>query len=488
MKEWIDMGIRIQPQEIDVPEEDPFRNDLLGRKSSVEVLTHLLGSIEGPCVLAVDAGWGAGKTTFLRIWAQHLRNEAFPVVEFNAWETDFAGDPFVALSTELTEALTAYDERAGQALKDKIARTQQLAKEVARRSVPSLIRLATWGILDVQPLMEKELGEALAAYAKKESTGYEEARAAVDEFREALRDIAQESRDSQGSRPVVVVIDELDRCRPTYAVELLEAAKHLFAVDGILFVLGVNRSELAHSVTAIYGGGFDAKGYLRRFVDLEFRLPEPGRSQFVEAALDTIRIGDFFSRTEDENARLDQEAALVRQWLPKFFGSPDLDLRRIAQAVHHLGLVFASLRTDQRSFALTAVVALIVRTIDPELYFRFTCGAATDLEVVDRVFAGNLGQQRLQLEHPGCMFEVMIASAAHEVSGRFNESIDSPLLARYEKLLDTETPDSPARKHAAKVLELYRSLNAGFNPGRFGFLESVKRLELLSRGLLDQGE
>ena len=488
MTEWIDMGIRIQPLEIDVPKDDPFRHDLLDRRSSVRVLTHLLGSIEGPCVLAVDAGWGAGKTTFLRILAQQLRNESFPVVEFNAWETDFAGDPFSALSTELTDGLQEYDERADQTLKDKIARTKKLAKEVTRRSVPSLIRLATWGILDLQSLMEKELGEALAAFAKKTSTGYEEARAAVDEFREALRDIAQASRDSLGSRPVVVVIDELDRCRPSYAVELLEAAKHLFAVDGILFVLGVNRSELAHSVTALYGAGFDADGYLRRFVDLEFRLPEPERSRFIEATLDAIRIGDFFSRTKDENASVDQEETLVRQWLPKFFASSDLDLRRIGQALHHLGLVYGSLRSNQRSFVLTAVVALIVRTIDPELYIRFTRGAATDLEVVDRVFEGNPGLRRLQLEHPGCMFEVMVASAAQEVSGRFDESMDSPLLARYKKLLDTETSDSLAKKHATKVLHLYRELNAGFNPRRFGFLESVMRLELLSRGLLGQEE
>ena len=51
------MGIRIQPREIEVPEKDPFENDLLDRKESVEVLTHLVRSFEGPCVLAVDAAW-----------------------------------------------------------------------------------------------------------------------------------------------------------------------------------------------------------------------------------------------------------------------------------------------------------------------------------------------------------------------------------------------------------------------------------------------
>ena len=99
------MGFRVQPPPIDIPEDDPFSNDLLDRRESAEVLTHLLASIEGPCVLAVDAAWGNGKTTFLGMWSQHLRNEGFPVVGFNAWETDFSEDPFIALSTELTEGL-----------------------------------------------------------------------------------------------------------------------------------------------------------------------------------------------------------------------------------------------------------------------------------------------------------------------------------------------------------------------------------------------
>ena len=146
------MGIRIQPREIDVPAHDPFRNDLLGRKESAEVLTYLVGSIEGPCALAVDAAWGNGKTTFLRVWSQHLRNQGFPVVKFNAWETDFSGDPFVALSTELTEGLREYAD--GPPLEEKIDETKKVAKEVLRRAVPGVIRVATAGILDVGPLLD----------------------------------------------------------------------------------------------------------------------------------------------------------------------------------------------------------------------------------------------------------------------------------------------------------------------------------------------
>ena len=164
------MAIRIQPRDIEVPEDDPFKNDLLGRKESVEVLTHLVGALEGPCVLAVDAAWGNGKTTFLRIWAQYLRKQEFPVVEFNAWETDFSGDPFVALSTELTEGLQKF---TNESMVKTIDDTKQCAKEVLRRTIPGVIRLATAGILDINPLLEKEVGNALASYAEERLSAYQ---------------------------------------------------------------------------------------------------------------------------------------------------------------------------------------------------------------------------------------------------------------------------------------------------------------------------
>ena len=112
------MGISTQPQQFQVPDDDPFANDTLGRLQPAEVLTHLIGSLDGPCVLAIDAAWGAGKTTFLRMWAGHLRKLGFPVVEFNAWETDFTNDPFLALSEELTAGLRLHKDSLGDGAKN----------------------------------------------------------------------------------------------------------------------------------------------------------------------------------------------------------------------------------------------------------------------------------------------------------------------------------------------------------------------------------
>ena len=252
------MGIRVQPAELEIPGQDPFTNDLLDRREPVEVLTNLLRSIEGPCVLAVDGAWGAGKTTFLNILSRYLRNHNFPVIEFSAWETDFADDPFLALSQELNDEL---GKCAPESLQGQLEKVKDAVKEVLRRALPGTIRVATAGILDLAPLMEKEAGQALASYAQARLDSYLEARKSFGAFKKSLGELAAELARINSGLPLVVVIDELDRCRPSYAVELLETAKHLFTVDRVVFVLALNRSELAHSVRAVYGGGFDAQGY-----------------------------------------------------------------------------------------------------------------------------------------------------------------------------------------------------------------------------------
>ncbi|MDG1351806.1 MAG: P-loop NTPase fold protein [Sulfitobacter sp.] len=74
-------------------------------------------------------------------------------------------------------------------------------------------------------------------------------------------------------RKLVIVVDELDRCRPDYALSLLELIKHFFDVPHVHFVLGVNMRELENSVKARYGGGINAGLYLQKFVTLTMGLP-----------------------------------------------------------------------------------------------------------------------------------------------------------------------------------------------------------------------
>ena len=451
------MKTRLQPAEVAVSKSDPFRNDLLDRKELAETLTQLVDGVEGPCVMAIDAPWGAGKTTFLKMWSQHLRNQGFPVVEFNAWETDHADDPFVALASEITDALRVF---ADGSLQKRIKEMAEAAKHVALRAIPGVIRLVTAGVLDVQPLMEKEAGSLLASYAERRLDQYKEDKKSLETFRQKLCTMANDLHRSR-DHPLVILIDELDRCRPPYAIALLEIAKHLFGTDHVIFVLAVNRSQLAHSVRALYGSDFDATGYLRRFFDFDLTLPEPDRTKFIQDVLQRVGVKDV----RDEN---DEIVLLTR-----VFGSSTLSFRQIGQAIHRIGLVTGSLRTGWP--LLITSVAVAIRTIDIDLYHKFRRGSLSDLELIDAIHEKtNIRNARL---------EAIVILGAREIASnsrnmKYNRQIKSPLTDRYRVQSETSA-------HARTVIDCLKQYEQRrvfpLDTAGFGFAQAVRRTDLLER-------
>ena len=158
------MPIRIQLEEIPVPCDEPFAYDLLDRQEPVEVFSRLISNVEGPCAIALDAAWGAGKTTFLKMWSQYLRNQGFPVVRFNAWETDASGDPFLSLSSEITEQLKK--QASERLVSYAIRQTEVLAKQFLRRATPGALRFASGFV----PVVGAEIGHVASSWAKPKST------------------------------------------------------------------------------------------------------------------------------------------------------------------------------------------------------------------------------------------------------------------------------------------------------------------------------
>ena len=402
------MTIRVRPTDLVIPQDDPFQNDLLDRKPSIEALTDLLGALEGPCVLALDSQWGGGKTTFLKMWAVHLRREGFAVAEFNAWETDFSGDPFVALSAKLQEQLDdAEADDAGQLGE----RFRVAAKKIALRALPIAIRLLSQGLLESGSL-EQAVAEEVTSYANDRLDEFSEVEQSFVEFKESLQEGATRLCEQRKNRPLFIMIDELDRCRPSYAIELLEVAKHLFSVDRIVFVLAINRSELAHSVKALYGSDFDARGYLHRFFDVDYELQKPDRLQFVRQAIDDIGLLEFYQYFA-------RPLHFVRELVENLLSKSELDLRRTAQTVRRLMLVCTPTSDPSQAASTAATILLVLRALLPDTYAKFVRGAINDKEVIDEIYQhGSL--KDVQYTEEGYLLEAIICFAWIEL-----ENIDS---------------------------------------------------------------
>ena len=223
--------------------------DLLGRKPVGQRLTDLVDRVEQPLVIALDGGWGSGKSHFLKLWTgAHTKEPGgkAKVIYFDAFEHDYLDDPLISLVARLTttEAETTWGKKAVKGIK-------KAAMPLARLGLRLGAAAATAGFTEiVGPVVDAvatKTGEAtqasIDAFWKRETGRI----AAMQQFRDALIEL---TTDCEAPRKIVFIIDELDRCRPDYALTLLEIVKHFFAVPNVHFVLGANLDALEHSVCA----------------------------------------------------------------------------------------------------------------------------------------------------------------------------------------------------------------------------------------------
>jgi len=295
--------------DIEVASSDPFKTDKLGYRDLIPPLTRLLEKTPGPYVIAINAEYGLGKTTFLRMWRAFLEVEGAKTLFFDAWAHDFIEPPLTALIGEIegqVRGAKGIGESADKLHKAGIAAIGALAPLGAKEVTKFLVALMAGAVGGpalsgaAGEIIKKlgdggignALGEAVAGAMHDRIRQYEEEKKTLTTFRESLKEFARLATSSESAAaknrflPLVFFIDELDRCRPDYALELLETLKHLFAVEGVVFVLGINREALAHAVQAVYGQEFKGADYLRRFIDLQYNLPRPPLDAFCRQLAD----------------------------------------------------------------------------------------------------------------------------------------------------------------------------------------------------------
>ena len=258
--------------EIHIPENKPFDNDLLEREPCADILTNIINTESGPYVLAINTIWGGGKTTFIKMWEQHLKNEGYQTIYFNAWEVDFATDPLVAVLSEIKNKLKLNDKFFEQ-LKDNLPELKGVTSNV-------ILKLLSGGALSSSDFTDQSLTNKSDQIITALLDEHEAKKKLRKNFKELLEKKIIE--DSNTQNKCVFFIDELDRCKPDFAIKLLETIKHLFDIPGMIFILSIHKEQLGHALRTVYGQNMSVDGYLRRFIDLEYKLPEPETSTFID--------------------------------------------------------------------------------------------------------------------------------------------------------------------------------------------------------------
>lgn len=270
------MKLTVPPLEI--AEEEGFSgdNDLFKRADFGERLAKLIENANDNLVLALDSQWGEGKSTFVKMWrgyVEHQRTDKIKTVYFDAFANDYQKDPFLALASEIYEILPDKSATTKSKFKKKAS---DAAKAFTRGAIKIGVKAVTGGLLDgsVVDSAEKDISKLISDQVDNiiadRFKSAEKDKLAIKAFKHHLGEVAIEHGNG---RPLVFIIDELDRCRPDFALDLIEQIKHLFSVKGITFLIVLNRVQLEEYVKSRYGKGVDASLYLQKFINIWLNLP-----------------------------------------------------------------------------------------------------------------------------------------------------------------------------------------------------------------------
>jgi len=262
--------------------EYTFDNCAVGRKAYGEFLASFLAEEKDGFVLNLNGKWGTGKTEFLKRLYTHFHNANHPVIYIDAWESDFTDNPLLVVASELINQLSGQLTVDGSDL-DKL---KEFLGKFLKGSVILAGSMAGKFFLD-DAGGGRELVKALYESSPKEllnfmKKGYSEQVTAVNEVRSQLEHFAEALKKAHSRKlPVVVLVDELDRCRPNYAIEMLEVIKHFFNTKNFVFVVATDTEQLQNSINAVYGEKFESEAYLRRFFDRKSVLSPPDVDKFL---------------------------------------------------------------------------------------------------------------------------------------------------------------------------------------------------------------
>ncbi|MGO6814930.1 P-loop NTPase fold protein [Rhizobium brockwellii] len=332
--------------------EQIWSADLLDRRQDADFLYNFItGEISkrksrgkrSSYSLNIDAQWGGGKSFFLERFGKQAVMRGHVVAYVNAWKDDHVGDPYIAIMAAIDRAFAPHVKKdgavktawktvksnggriaikaAGGAIRslakkhfditadDILGADQSLVSEAAEAAIDGSIET---GAAEIDKLFDRTLEALIGQFQKADK--------AIQTFREKLAG-AVDALDKSGKKaPFFVLVDELDRCRPAYAVHLLERIKHLFEVDGVAFVFATNSQQLQHSIAGAYGQGFDGFTYLKRFFDRTYVFSEISPKRRVEELCSLI-----------DTAKADVPYDDIVEFISSGFSAYDLNLRASEQ-------------------------------------------------------------------------------------------------------------------------------------------------------------
>ncbi|MDO6387194.1 KAP family NTPase [Uliginosibacterium sp. 31-12] len=389
------------------------------RRPIAEKVIRLLTSEADVSPLVIDGGWGTGKSEFCQKLI-HLANEteaSFRAVYVDAFRADHADQPLMTLFAAILSLMPEADRPS----------LIQKALPVVRFGIKTALKAGVSWVLkqdaaDIADDFDKDLkaagDEAINQSVQALLADHVKAEESLRTLKSALEELASE-------KPIVLFVDELDRCRPDFAVSMLENIKHVFDVRGVQFVLVTNTAQLKASINHCYGGAVDAQRYLEKFLRFSFKLsPDSNRSDRRMSLASQHYFDDLLDKSKllKEVPRCSWRDGVAAQLI----SSNDLSLRDVESLVRHLD-IYQSL-TDRRGFPDNMIpgyrhlrfLGVFLFCFRPDLAYSVTQGRIAGPEIT-KVIGSPMFYQNFTSPSAADLLAAMIGFNSSEPFFEFNE-------------------------------------------------------------------
>ncbi|AIW16294.1 ATPase AAA [Vibrio tubiashii ATCC 19109] len=306
------------------------KRDEFKRRNIAEKIIKILNSNISTSPLVIDGSWGLGKTEFCQKLI-HLMSETeeHHLIYIDAFKADHADEPLLTVLAKVLEVIPDETEQKGIIQKSVPALRYGL-KVGGKALVSHILRQDADHVLDgfeneIREVADKAIDTSVESLLKD----HIEAEKNLKALQEALQDIAEKKR-------IFIFIDELDRCRPDFAVQMLETIKHTFDVEGVNFVLVTNLNQLKASINHRYGESIDAQRYLDKFLKFTVTIPNTTIEHDHHSTLASIR----HYRALLESSELIKVADLAHdsdfKFVSQIIAINNLSLREVETFVRHV--------------------------------------------------------------------------------------------------------------------------------------------------------
>ena len=307
--------------------------DEFQRKNIAEKAIKLLKSNIDISPMVIDGSWGTGKTEFCHKLINLMKeDDTHNIIYIDAFKADHVDEPLMTVLAEIIKILPEGPRRKAF-INRVLPAVRYTLKTVAKAGVSHLLRQDFADVAnDFDEVIQKTADDSIDKAAELILKDHVEAEKSLKTLQTALTAIASQD-------PIIIFIDELDRCRPNFAVDMLEIIKHTFDVEGVSFVLVTNTQQLRASINHCYGQAVDAQRYLDKFIKFRFELSPHSQRHMTNPVL---AANAYFYQLIGEKGFLSSSLlsnTLLKKFIAKFIGHQGLSLREIETLVLHIEVV-----------------------------------------------------------------------------------------------------------------------------------------------------